>query len=394
MTNRMIHTPEGVRDIYGKELKDKLKITSLLHEVIHSYGYHDIETPTFEYFDVFANEVGPTPGKDLYKFFDNEGNTMALRPDFTPSIARCAAKYFVDESMPVRLCYEGKSFANKSDLQGKLKESTQMGVELIDSISSIDADAEMVCLVIEALKSIGLEDFQIAIGDIAYFKSICESINLSDDDFDTLKEYVEVRNYFGAREFLENHKVDDSIIDSLLEVSDITQVSELSAIKTKVNNDIAIKAIERLENIYEIIKSLGFEKYVSFDLGMINKYHYYSGIIFRAYTYGVGASIVKGGRYDNLISKFGKDSSAVGLVFLIDDIMTALKMQKLLPKDNNNEVYVVYSKENRQKAFSKMRELRENGIVASGFLIDENKTKEAYTEYAKKNNISDIQFFI
>ena len=100
MKNTMIHTPEGVRDIYGKEYAAKLWIEKKLHEKLTLYGYRDIQTPTFEFFDIFSNEVGTTPSKELYKFFDKEGNTLALRPDFTPSIARCAAKYFVDDSMP------------------------------------------------------------------------------------------------------------------------------------------------------------------------------------------------------------------------------------------------------------------------------------------------------
>ena len=85
---RMFHTPEGVRDVYNGECEQKLVLEERLHTVLRSYGYQDIETPTFEYFDVFSREVGTIPSKDLYKFFDREGNTLVLRPDFTPSIAR------------------------------------------------------------------------------------------------------------------------------------------------------------------------------------------------------------------------------------------------------------------------------------------------------------------
>ena len=96
-----------------------------------SYGYHDIETPTFEFFDVFSKEIGTTPSKELYKFFDREGNTLVLRPDFTPPIARAATKYFLNEPMAVRLTYLGNTFINNSSYQGRLKETTQIGGELI-----------------------------------------------------------------------------------------------------------------------------------------------------------------------------------------------------------------------------------------------------------------------
>ena len=127
MNKKILHTPEGVRDIYGKEYARKLAVENRLAEVIKSYGYEDIQTPTFEFFDVFSQKIGTTPSNELYKFFDKEGNTLVLRPDFTPSIARCVAKYFMEEQVPIRFSYNGNTFTNTSNLQGKLKEVTQMG---------------------------------------------------------------------------------------------------------------------------------------------------------------------------------------------------------------------------------------------------------------------------
>ena len=157
MGKKLVHTPEGVRDIYGEEKAKKTAVERLLHEKITGYGYRDIQTPTFEFFDVFSKEVGTTPSRELYKFFDKEGNTLVLRPDFTPSIARCAAKYFMDEDVPIRFCYQGNTFTNTSQLQGKLKEVTQMGAELIGD-GSVQADAEMIAMTIEALYHAGLSD--------------------------------------------------------------------------------------------------------------------------------------------------------------------------------------------------------------------------------------------
>ena len=103
----LLHTPEGVRDCYGKENTARQKTIDRIAGQIHLDGYEDIETPSFEYFDVFSNEIGTTSSRELYKFSDKEGNTLVLRPDFTPSVARCAAKYFMDESRPLRFCYKG-----------------------------------------------------------------------------------------------------------------------------------------------------------------------------------------------------------------------------------------------------------------------------------------------
>ncbi len=92
MNQSLMHTPEGVRDIYGAEYARKQAVEKELANAIHLYGYQDIQTPSFEYFDVFGNAIGTTPSAQLYKFFDREGNTLVLRPDFTPSCARCEAK--------------------------------------------------------------------------------------------------------------------------------------------------------------------------------------------------------------------------------------------------------------------------------------------------------------
>ena len=138
MKEQLLHTPEGVRDIYGSEFVKKFELQHTLFDVMNSYGYQGIETPTFEFFDVFGKEVGTVPSNELYKFFDKEGNTLVLRPDMTPSIARAVSKYFHGEEA-IRLCYMGSTFINHDKYQGRLKESTQLGAELMGD-SSIKAD--------------------------------------------------------------------------------------------------------------------------------------------------------------------------------------------------------------------------------------------------------------
>ena len=177
MNKKPVHTPEGVRDIYGKEYAVKLAIEEHIHGQLNSYGYEDIQTPTFEFFDVFSKDIGTTPSRELYKFFDKEGNTLVLRPDFTPSMARCAAKYYMDEDVPIRFCYLGNTFTNTSNLQGKLKEVTQMGAELMGD-GSVEADGEIIALAVSSLLAAGLQEFQLSIGEIEYFKGICEEVGL------------------------------------------------------------------------------------------------------------------------------------------------------------------------------------------------------------------------
>ena len=361
MQGRLVHTPEGVRDIYGEEYAKKLTVEREIQNVFHSYGYRDIQTPSFEFFDVFSKEIGTKPSKELYKFFDKEGNTLVLRPDFTPSIARCAAKYFIDEERPLRFCYLGNAFSNTSELQGKLKEVTQMGSELIGE-ASVQADAEVAAVIIESLLAAGLSEFQISIGQVEYYKGICEEAGLSEEMEMELREYISSKNYFGAEDFLIQKNVPEKYRIILLKSADLFGgVDILQEAKESVTNERAIAAIERLERIYEVLCIYGVEKYVSFDLGMLSKYHYYTGIIIKAYTYGVGDAVVTGGRYDKLLGYFGKAKPAVGFMIVIDSLMEAISRQKLTVKTPGQITAITYREDHFKEALAEAKRRRSAG---------------------------------
>lgn len=361
MNKKLLHTPEGVRDIYGNEYAKKLWIENKLHHVIGSFGYDDIQTPTFEFFDVYSKDIGTTPSNELYKFFDKEGNTLVLRPDFTPSIARCAAKYFLDESVPIRFCYLGNTFINTSNLQGKLKEVTQIGAELIND-DSIQADAEMLSMVIECLKNTGLQSFQLSIGQVEFFKGLCAEAGLDSDTENELRDYISGKNYFAAEKLLESKDIPEPYRTNLLKVTDMFgDIESLKACLELVNNDLSKSAIHRLEAIYEVLKLYGVEEYVSFDLGMLSKYHYYTGIIFKAYTYGLGDAIVTGGRYNKLIQKFGKEAAAIGFAVVVDDMMEALNRQKVELDITENKQTIYYTDKNYKEQLAKAIEVRKSG---------------------------------
>ncbi|NCC44353.1 MAG: ATP phosphoribosyltransferase regulatory subunit, partial [Clostridia bacterium] len=278
---QLFHTPEGVRDVYGTECEKKLYLQEKLQKVFHAYGYQDIETPTFEYFDVFSKQVGTTPSRELYKFFDRDGNTLVLRPDFTPSIARAASMYFHREELPVRLCYHGNTFVNNSSYQGRLKESTKMGVELIGD-ASVDADGEIIALMVQLLKETGLKEFQISIGQVDFFKSLIDESAIEEETVQELRELISNKNYFGVEELLGSQNIAKELVNVLTALPQLFGSLEvLDRARALTNNKGALEALSRLEKIYEVLCQYGCEDYVSFDLGMLSKYRYYTGIIFQ-----------------------------------------------------------------------------------------------------------------
>lgn len=374
MNKKPVHTPEGVRDIYGKEYAVKLSIEEHIHGQLNSYGYEDIQTPTFEFFDVFSKDIGTTPSRELYKFFDKEGNTLVLRPDFTPSMARCAAKYYMDEDVPIRFCYLGNTFTNTSNLQGKLKEVTQMGAELMGD-GSVEADGEIIALAVSSLLAAGLQEFQLSIGEIEYFKGICEEVGLDEDTELSLRDYISGKNIFGAEALLLEKGIDEKHRKMLLKTTDFFGSAEmLKEAAAIVDNDRSRSAVERLFALYQVLCEYGVEKYISFDLGMLSKYNYYTGVIFKAYAYGVGDAILKGGRYDNLLSRFGKEAPAVGFMVVIDDLMQALFHQNIQLPEKESVRTIIYAKDSFRAALREAKKLRQEGIRVA--LVPEKNMQE------------------
>ena len=387
MYKQILHTPEGVRDIYNGECRRKNHVQEVLHGVLHSYGYEDIQTPTFEFFDVFSKEVGTVASRELFKFFDREGNTLVLRPDITPSIARAVAKYFTEEDMPVRLCYVANTFINNSDFQGRLKENTQLGAELIGD-GSVEADAELIALVAESLLKTGLTEFQVSIGHVDFFKSLLRESRLSEETEAALRELISNKNIYGVRELLDPLPIWLGLKEAFAAVPDLFGSVEIleKADACAVTED-AKRALERLRRIYDLLCSYGYENYITFDLGVVSKYKYYTGIIFQAYTYGTGEAVAKGGRYDTLMDHFGKPAPATGFAFVVDRLLNALSRQKVAMDVKVPKAMIVYRASQAELAIQKAVELRGQGMAVE--LVPERIGRD-YEAYARKNEIQKI----
>ncbi|HJB86685.1 ATP phosphoribosyltransferase regulatory subunit [Mordavella massiliensis] len=381
---KLLHTPEGVRDIYNVECGKKLALEARLKKVFHLYGYHDIQTPTFEYFDVFRKEIGTISSRELYKFFDKEGNTLVLRPDFTPSIARAAATLFQEETLPIRLCYTGSTFVNHSSYQGRLKESTQMGAELLGD-DSAEADAEMLALVIESMLTIGLKEFQLTVSNVAFIESLIEDAALKEEEQERVRELIINRNYYGAEEYLDSIQVKRSTREAFASLNGLLGgVDILEKAKNIAPNSRGVMALRRLEKIYDLLKLYGVEKFVTFDLSMMGTYGYYTGIIFRGYTYGTGDAIVKGGRYDHLIEKFGKQSASIGVGIVIDELMNALTRQKIRILYTRKNTMILYDEGRQKEAIALAKDFRSKAKNIELIKKAKDKLLEQYVEYGKE----------
>lgn len=392
MSYNLLHTPEGVRDIYDIECARKRKVQEDIHKVFHLYGYRDIETPTFEFFEIFSKEKGSVSSRELYKFFDRNNNTLVLRPDMTPAIARCVTKYYPDEDMPVRLCYLERTFINNTSYQGRLKEITQTGVELLGDDSS-DADAEMIAMVITALKAAGLTEFQVELGQVEFFRGLLEEAGMDGDTEEQLRELIENKNYFGVEDLLSRQHLSDELEQVFLKLPELFgSIGQIRLARTLTSNPRAIRAVERLERVQAILNLYGLGDYVSYDLGMLSKYSYYTGIIFKAYTYGTGDYIVTGGRYDKLVVQYGKDTPAIGFAILVDQLMLALSRQKLEVDVNMVNTMILCERSARSNAIRLCGYFRERGMAVQMVRRVSGKSLEDYRDFGGRTGIRSILY--
>lgn len=390
MEEKLLHTPDGVRDIYDSEYKRKRKVMSELHHVLELYSYRDIQTPTFEYFDIFSKEKGSAPSNEMFKFFDRDNNTLVLRPDITPSIARCVAKYYETEDLPIRLCYEGNTFTNKISHQGKLCEVTQVGGELVNDDSSA-ADAEILATVVDCIQASGLEEFQVEVGDIDFFKGVIEEAGLSTEEETRIRAYIQNKNFFGLQEYVKQLNISEHLKQVLVSFEHLFGgVDMLEQAQKLVQNRRSLEALDRLQKVYQALAFYHCEEHISFDLSMLSDFKYYTGILFKGYTYGTGAAIVRGGRYNALLRQYGKEAPAIGFAFVIDELMNAISRQKIEVAIEEQDIVILYQRDCQQKAVELGANMRKEGRKVELIRMSQKKTLDEYKAYAKREHFETL----
>ena len=326
---KVTHTPKGLSDILWVECDLKFRIETVARETFSKHGYKMVQTPTFEYFDVYHTAT-PNKAESMFKFFDVNGRMLALRPDFTTSIARLAATKSLGEDIPLKLSYSGSTFRNDEAFsQARQREFSQVGIELIGE-NKPEADAEVISVVIETLLAAGMKQFQIDIGQVGYFMELAKQAQLNPEQADQLRSLINDKDFVAIEQFLNILEIPEELKKIFAGMP--TQFGEVSVIQTAMEQqgigNGAKAALKNLEQIYQVLAELHYEQYISIDLGMVPHLDYYTGMIFKGFTYGVGFPICSGGRYDTLMEKFGKKQPATGAAIGVERLMAALQDEK------------------------------------------------------------------
>ena len=390
MIDNKLHTPEGVKDYLPNECAYKRELENRIENVFCKYGFNPITSPMFEYMEVFEGKGSIDP-KQMYKFIDRDGSILTLRSDITPAIARIAATSYSEQDIPLRFYYTENAFRYNEHYQGKLREFTQAGIELI-GVNSVEADAEVLAIAINSLINTGLSEFRIDIGHVQFMKGVLKEAKISEDICEKIQLNIIKKNYVAVEEIVSDLDISDNIKAIFTRLPLLIGGKELlDKVSAMVSNETSLIAIKHLQNIYEILQSYGLEKYIYFDLSVIGQFDYYTGLIFRGYAYGTGFSVIDGGRYDNLIGKFGADYPSVGFAIKIIDLMSALQSQNVNMGNKGIKTLLIYNENSRKAALSTADYYRGKGIIVENGLLGNDLEKNKL--YAIKKNIDNILYF-
>ncbi len=341
MINNFI--PEGVSDLNYEEYEKLKSVEEMVVSSFRQDGYRQIMTPTFEYYDLFADDTIFADTKEMYKLVDKNGQLMVLRPDATIPIARMVATHYKEKenSGPLKLMYVTTVYRTADFRKGEKREFKQAGIEMFGA-NSASADAAVIESAIGALRKIVRDDMKAEIGDAGYFNGLMESLACH-PGFEGceiqahLRELVESKNIPALNRFAEEYNIPSDIREVLLALPLLFGEAEqiLDQAETLALNDTMRTAVANVREICSLIGNQSVTECISIDMGLINKLEYYSGMIFKIYLKETGVIVGSGGRYDKLMKKFGRNIPAVGFGLNVDTLVESLKTAKNGAKGEN-----------------------------------------------------------
>jgi len=309
--------PQGVRDWLPHELARKREIEQVLRAVFGRWSYEEVQTPTFERFDVIEKGLGVELTELAFQFNDRRSTTLTLRPEMTTPIARLVSTRMRDATLPLRLSYVATAFRYYEQPQeGRMRELTQAGVELIGS-PGIDADAETLFMAIESCDEIGLRDACFDINDARVVDGILAGVGLTGDAVAAAKTLMKERNVVGLRALDRPLLVEFALRRGGRET--------IGAARAVCATPESQAALDGLDELLARAAALGYGDRVAIDFALLRDLEYYTGFIFEGYVPEIGFSLCGGGRYDALLPAFGFDVPAVGWSAGVERILIALE---------------------------------------------------------------------
>jgi ATP phosphoribosyltransferase regulatory subunit len=316
--------PPGTRDVLPDEMRELRAICDRMRACFEDSGYGEIHTPALEYEDVLRLGEERAAGA-RYRTFDEQGDVLALRSDMTIPVARVVATRYREVEPPLRFCYFARAWRTAERGVGEPREFLQGGLELI-GVPGVEGDAEVVALTLAALDEAGLRRHRIGVGDGSLYRSLLVSLGVPVDRHLPLLESLSRRDLVGLDMQVSGlglRERERELLVRLPELRGGRGVLERAAAP-------AGDAVEGLRALYELLEERGVADRVIFDLGLVRELGYYTGVVFEVYDPAVGFALGGGGRYDDLLGRFGRELPACGLAMDVQRIHLAQAAEESL----------------------------------------------------------------
>ena len=322
--------PKGVNDLHAEDFEIKEQTIFQLKKLFKKYEYKQIQTPVFEYYDLFHEIEGILNKDQMIKLIDTDGKILVLRPDATIPIARMVAQNYKNAAPLQRFSYVTSIFRMNEDLQNiQSREFTQAGVELFGK-NGVEADVEIISLAIQSLHEVGVSSFTIDIGQANFFKKLVDQIDLPVEEMNGIQRLIEYKNFAELKRTVDKLDINEELKTALRTIPTLYgEPEDVFRRAFQIANNREMKEeIQHLKVVFETLVAKGYKRYLSLDLGLINHLNYYTSIVFQGFITGYGSPILLGGRYDNLTKQFGYDTKAIGFAIYVDRLIEAINRNK------------------------------------------------------------------
>lgn len=336
-----------------------------------AWGFRRVVTPTVEYSDVLEAGVGPELTQRAFRSTDQpSGRVVLLRPDVTAQVARLVASRLRAAPLPLRLCYNLPVVRNVDTTPGRPREIFQAGVELI-GLDLPEADAEMVAIAAHALRAAGLSRFTIDIGQAEFYRGLAEPV-AHGPGRQRLEAAVAKKDRAAIESLLPELGLagaDAERLAGLIDCFGGEEVLERADRLAAGASPRARRALETLRGVVGVVKGYGLGEVLSIDLAELRGLDYYTGVTFEAYATGVGRELAGGGRYDDLIGRFGYPCPATGFMIDLEGLLTALERQGNAPLARGTDFLLMDVREDKREALAVARALRGRGYSVARDII-------------------------
>jgi ATP phosphoribosyltransferase regulatory subunit len=352
------------KDVLFYQKREQL-LSTLKHRFT-TYGYKEIETSTFEPYDLYTSVTGTVPLDEMIKMIDQSGKVLVMRPDVTIPITRKVAAKYPELAGDIRYCYVTDVF-RQTPGETNNKERTQAGIEYFGS-SAPEADAEVLALAVHALKDLNLANFTLEIGHAGFTKELLSALNLPAQKLEQFKQLIQAKNMNGIKLFLQDFDLDPALRQALENIPLLygEPFEVIKRAKAIAFNETMRATLNTLEKVLAVLQAYHVTDHTVIDLALINNMDYYSGIIFQGFAGNVGKPIVMGGRYDKLADQFNASIPAIGFACDVNALLESTENQQKIYRPAAD--MIIYYEQNRQDAaLTATNKLREQGYCVLSY---------------------------